>query len=120
MSSLLYPSVTVCKKYTFDRYIDDIFYNESLTLAEVAQTANDKSWDVEELFYFFTQPNKLNARQFLILFPSAFQVLVEDFLNYYFSKFFQSNVLSCYRKYPKEKSPNRTPFAKFTIVRNAE
>ena len=76
MSSLLYPSVTVCKKYTFDRYIDDIFYNESLTLAEVAQTANDKSWDVEELFYFFTQPNKLNARQFLILFPSAFQALV--------------------------------------------
>ena len=46
-STLIYPSVTVCKKYTFDHYIDDIFLNESLSLEEVVETAKNLSWDVE-------------------------------------------------------------------------
>ena len=39
--------MTVCKKYTFDHYIDDIFLNESLSLEEVVETAKNLSWDVE-------------------------------------------------------------------------
>ena len=61
-NSLVYPSVTVCKKYTFNNYIDDIFLNESLSLEEVVETADRQSWDVQELFYFFSQPNRLTAR----------------------------------------------------------
>ena len=72
---MIYPSVTVCKKYTFDHYIDYIFGNKSLTMAEVVQTADSESWDVQELFYFFTQPNKKNAREELILFlPKAVHI----------------------------------------------
>ena len=60
MSDVQYPSVTVCKKYTFDYYIDEIFKNDSeLTLAEVIKTARNHSWDVERLFYFFTHPGML-------------------------------------------------------------
>ena len=61
-TSLVYPSVTVCKKYTFNEYIDDIFLNKSLSLEEVVETATAQSWDVEELFYFFSQPNRRRAR----------------------------------------------------------
>ena len=46
-NTLVYPSVTVCKKYTFNHYIDDIFLNKSLSLEEVVETANKLSWDVE-------------------------------------------------------------------------
>ena len=64
---MVYPSVTVCKKYTFEKYIDDIFGNKSLSLADVVRTADSQSWDVQELFYFFSQPNKINNREKLIL-----------------------------------------------------
>ena len=60
MSEVQYPSVSVCKKYTFDDYIDNIFNNDSnLTLAEVIETARTNSWDVERLFYFLTHPGML-------------------------------------------------------------
>ena len=50
-NTLVYPSVTVCKKYTFDHYIDDIFLNKSFSLEEVVETANKLSWDVEAWLY---------------------------------------------------------------------
>ena len=57
-NTLTYPSVTVCKKYTFNHYIDDIFLNKSLALERVVEAANKQPWDVEELFHFFSQPNR--------------------------------------------------------------
>ena len=51
----------MCKKYTFDYYIDYMFKNDSqLPLAEVIKTARNYSWDVERLFHFFTHPGMLD------------------------------------------------------------
>ena len=60
VSKVQYPSVSVCKKYTFDNYIDHMFKSDSeLTLDEVIDNARNNSWDIERLFYFFTHPGML-------------------------------------------------------------
>ena len=56
VEKILYPSVSVCKKYTFQKYIDNIFGNESLSLQDIIETANRESWDIQELFHFFSHP----------------------------------------------------------------
>ena len=60
MERLLYPSVTVCKKYTFDDYLDNMFFNKPINLTEIKQVAIKYSWDIEEVFYFLTHPNMLD------------------------------------------------------------
>ena len=57
--TVLYPSVTVCKKYTFDTYLDHMFENKDINLTEVKELVIANSWDIEEVFYFFTHPNML-------------------------------------------------------------
>ena len=41
----MYPSVTVCKKYTFDSYLDDLFENKDINLTEVKELVIAYSWD---------------------------------------------------------------------------
>ena len=60
MDNFLYPSVTVCKKYTFNNYIDHIFADGSLTLQDIIERVGEESLDIEELFYFFSHPGMLN------------------------------------------------------------
>ena len=59
MDRLLYPSVSVCKKYTFNNYIDDIFADGSLGLQDVIDRVRMESLDIEQLFYFFSHPEML-------------------------------------------------------------
>ena len=56
----LYPSVSVCKKYTFNNYIDHIFADGDLELKDVIEKVGLESLDIEELFFFFSHPGMLN------------------------------------------------------------
>ena len=60
--TLLYPSVTVCKKYTFDQYIDTILLNESITLSDTkaAIVKNSKKW---KILHFLAQRWKMELIQ---------------------------------------------------------
>ena len=56
---VLYPSVTVCKKFTFDTYLDSIFDKIPINLTEVKGLAIANSWDIENVFYFLSHPHML-------------------------------------------------------------
>ena len=59
---ILYPSVTLCKKYTFDEYIDETFKEESTNLTYVQDKVDLNTWPIERLFYFFSHPGQLELR----------------------------------------------------------
>ena len=52
--------MSVCKKYTFNNYIDHIFADATLGLEEVIEKVGLESRDITELFYFFSHPGMLN------------------------------------------------------------
>ena len=52
--------MSICKKYTFNKYIDNIFLNETRSLQDIIETASRESWDIQELFHFFSHPGMLN------------------------------------------------------------
>ena len=65
MESILYPSVTVCYKYSFE---NDLF-NEILNTTEpddqdvsefIHETIKSHLWSLEDEIYFFTQPGVMN------------------------------------------------------------
>ena len=58
--TLLYPSVTVCKKYTFVQYIDNIILNESVTLGDTKAAIAENAWKREKVFYFLSHPKMEN------------------------------------------------------------
>ena len=59
----LYPSVTVCKKYTFDSYLDYMFQDTTSSSADdIKKAVLENSWGVEEVFYFFTHPGMFGLR----------------------------------------------------------
>ena len=47
--TVLYPSVSVCKKYTFDYYLDNLFDEDSINLTEVKKLVIENSWNIEVL-----------------------------------------------------------------------
>ena len=55
----MYPSVSVCKKYTFDIYLDNLFEDGTANLTVVKELVIENSWNVEEVFYFLTHPTML-------------------------------------------------------------
>ena len=57
--TVLYPPFTVCKKYTFDNYLDYMFENKDINLTEIKELIIANSWDIEEVVYFFTHANML-------------------------------------------------------------
>ena len=56
---MLYPSVSVCKKYTFEKNLNYLFDKDSVNLTEVKELVIENSWNVEEVFYFLTHPSML-------------------------------------------------------------
>jgi hypothetical protein len=58
--TLLYPSVTVCKKYTFDQYKVNILLNESVTIIYTKVAIVENSWTREKVFYFLSHPKMEN------------------------------------------------------------
>ena len=56
--SILFPSITVCKKYLMGNYDDEI-YNASMLIPEIS-LLNDSVWRRNEVFYFFTHTNMFN------------------------------------------------------------
>ena len=56
---VLYPSVSVCKKYTFDTYFDYLFDGKTSNLSEIKKLVRNNSWDIEKVFYFFSHPGML-------------------------------------------------------------
>ena len=57
--TILYPSVTVCKKYTYEKNLDYLFHDGTLRLSEIKEEVIKNSLDVEKVFYFFTHPGML-------------------------------------------------------------
>ena len=56
---MLYPSVSVCKKYTFDKNLNYLFDKDSVNLTEVKELVIENSWNIEEVFYFMSHPSML-------------------------------------------------------------
>ena len=56
---VLYPSVSVCKKYTFEKYLNYLFDKDSVNLTEVKELVIENSWNIEEVFYFMSHPSML-------------------------------------------------------------
>ena len=58
---ILYPSITVCKKYTFDYpEIGDLILNKTASLEEKKKEALKNVWSREKLFYFVSHPTMMN------------------------------------------------------------
>ena len=49
---LLYPSVSICKKYTFDNYIDEELLNSTFTLSEKQELIRNNSWLRSRAIFF--------------------------------------------------------------------
>ena len=49
---LLYPSVSICKKYTFDEYIDEELLNPTITLSKKRDLIQKNSWLRERAIFF--------------------------------------------------------------------
>ena len=63
--TIVYPSVSVCKKFTYEKYLDDLFSNESTTsIVELKKVVVENSWDLEEVFYFLTHPQVYDGLTF--------------------------------------------------------
>ena len=56
--SILFPSITVCKKYFLGYYDEDI-YNASMLIPQISRL-NDSVWRRNEVFYFFSHTNMFN------------------------------------------------------------
>ena len=58
--SILYPSVTICKKYSYDEspgFINLIKSNVSITIEEAQNWAETHTWEREKTFPFFNHRN---------------------------------------------------------------
>ena len=59
--SILYPSVSICKRYAFDT-ADEVpalsFENKSIE--DVIEMVLNNSWNIDDQFYFFTHPGIMN------------------------------------------------------------
>ena len=49
---LLYPSVSICKKYTFDDYIDEELLNRTFSMSEKQDLIQQNSWLRERVIIF--------------------------------------------------------------------
>ena len=60
LSSLQYPSVSVCVEYTYKKYIDDDLTSVNFTMEQVENLVKSKVWKRNETFYFVN--HKTSAR----------------------------------------------------------
>ena len=49
---ILYPSVSICRKYTFDNYIDEDLLNPTVTLSKKQDLIRNNSWLRERAIFF--------------------------------------------------------------------
>ena len=58
---ILYPSISVCKKYTFDKQTTEQLINDKTISLEVKKNvAMNKTWSRDRLFYFMSHPTMMN------------------------------------------------------------
>ena len=50
--TILYPSVSICRKYTFDNYIDEDLLNPTVTLSKKQDLIRNNSWLRERAIFF--------------------------------------------------------------------
>ena len=56
---LLYPSVSICKKYTFDNYIDEELLNHTFSMSEKQDLIQQNAWLRERAVIFLGHANML-------------------------------------------------------------
>ena len=49
---VLYPSISFCKKWTYDNYIDEQILNENVTFANVRELVVSEVWERRRVIYF--------------------------------------------------------------------
>ena len=49
---VLYPSISICKKWTYDNYIDEQILNENVTFANVRELVVSEIWERRRVIYF--------------------------------------------------------------------
>ena len=49
---LLYPSISFCKKWTFDDYIDEQILDENATFSDIRDLIASEVWDRKRVIYF--------------------------------------------------------------------
>ena len=59
--SILFPSITVCKKYSFNTYSSMSIRNTSMSLSEKITLLQKSLWTRNETFYFANHPGMFNA-----------------------------------------------------------
>ena len=60
MKEPLYPSMSVCKKYTFSNYLEPIMLSNKSTYANVANSIESNLWTRDKVFFFLNHPGKPN------------------------------------------------------------
>ena len=61
ITEIMYPSVTVCKKYTFENKITgNVIKDARLSIEEKKKMAIENIWDISKVFYFVSHPNMMN------------------------------------------------------------
>ena len=55
--NIMYPSVSVCKKYAFDK---EYLKFENKSIQEIIDMVLKYSWSIDDQFYFFTHPGVMN------------------------------------------------------------
>ena len=59
--TILYPSVSICKRYAFDMDGEVKFLEfENKTTENVIEMVLNNSWNIDDQFYFFTHPGMMN------------------------------------------------------------
>ena len=49
---VLYPSISICKIWTYDNYIDEQILNENVTFANVRELGVSEVWERGRVIYF--------------------------------------------------------------------
>ena len=59
--SILFPSISVCKKYSFNTYAAQSIRNTSMSFSEKINLLKEKLWTRNETFYFANHPGMFNV-----------------------------------------------------------
>ena len=56
---IMYPSISICKKYAFETLVFETG-EENMDINHLVQSVQKHTWGLDQLFYFFTHPGSLN------------------------------------------------------------
>ena len=73
MKETLYPSMSVCKKYTFSNYLEPVMLSNKSTYANVANLIESNLWTRDKVFFFLNHPGELNYKSLMSVFLFSFQ-----------------------------------------------